>query len=152
MLLHTQTSRKGCVHETECRHIYAKTLTQHLPLHPMVIFIIYSRHWHTPCQVSRDGARPQPRAHARIDDLALVVDDRVWRPLAQRPAPLHPRLRLRLEHVELDVHMRRGLGCDRVLPADEAAWVDEVDRVERTRTDVTLVTTGVLVVHTPVRK
>ena len=145
-LLLTHTSAKY-VNTNVKAHIRVTAPTQHLPLHPMVVLALHCRHRHTPRQVSCDGTRPEPRAHARVDDLALVVDNRVRRPLAQRPAALHPRLRLWLEHVEFHVHVRGGLGRDFVLPADEAAGVDEVDRVERPRADVALVAARVLVVR-----
>ena len=96
------------------------------------MILIILPHWdrYAPCQISRDRAWAQTVLETRVDELPVRVNDGVWRPVAFLPRFLDPLLGARLDGVELDVHVRRFPGDDFVVLADQAARIDEVDRVE----------------------
>jgi hypothetical protein len=116
----TYVSQKVSKNEKECK------LTENLALHPLIIFPFFDRNRYSPRQIPRKRRGPQPTLQARVDNVSIAIDHRVWGPFSFLPRFFHPFFRLRLDGVELEVHMRRDAGDNVVGLVDEAAGLDEL--------------------------
>jgi hypothetical protein len=65
------------------------------------------------------------------------------------PGFLDPLLSSRLDGVELNVHVRRGLCDNLVRLVDETSRVDELNSIKGAAAGVTLVTSSVLISYQP---
>jgi len=119
-------------------------LTQNLALHAMHIFS-FDWNLNTPVQVASKWCGHESALQSTVNNLALSIDDRIWRPFSSFGGSLDPLFCLWLNLAQLQVHVWGNPPGNSVSLSRQTSGLDQVDCVQGFAAAVALITASIFV-------